>query len=139
MTEKKLECLLTVKSGDKSMTLTIGEDGFDTDEWIEAFKANFPDYPDGEYEASFSLDGHEYPLGTYECSSDVEVLSSCEGDEMEKEDVPEEVMEDLTELTIVFLGMHIFSDLLNAVMCVALQETAELLDMSHGTFVIEIG
>jgi hypothetical protein len=129
--EKKLECVLTVKSGSKTMNLTIGQDGLDNEKWVEAFKAHFPNYPDGEYEASFNVDGHDYPFGVYECK--IECLSLCEEDEVEDEGT--------LEVTIAILGLHIFSDLLNAIMCLVLQETPERLDfcMDNGTFVIEIG
>jgi hypothetical protein len=129
--EKKLECVLTVKSGEKSMELAIGQDGLDTDEWNKAFKAHFPEYPDGEYEASFNVDGHEYAIGTYEC--DIEVVSICkDGYEYDNEEA--------LEVSIAILGLHIFSDLLNAIMSIFLQETFDSLDMmDHGIFVIEIG
>jgi len=117
-----LECLLTVKSGEKSMTLTIGEEGLDTEEWNESFKANFPNYPDGEYEVSFTLNGEEYPLGTYESS--VEILSLSEVDEFDEDDSQEVAI----QMSVSFLGFYIFSTLLNAVMCILLQETVDLFD-----------
>jgi hypothetical protein len=109
-----------VKSDENSMTLTIGQGGFDTDEWIEAFKSHFPAPPKGGYEASFIFEDEEYPLGIYECKTTA--LSLCEEEEIESEDIPEEVI----RLSIFVLGMQIFSDLLNSVMCILLQETTDL-------------
>jgi len=113
--EKSLECLLTVKSGEKSMTLTIGEEGLDTEEWNESFKSHFPNYPEGEYEVSFTLNGEKFPLGTYEA----EILF-----EVDESDSQEAAI----QMSISLLGFHVFSNLLNAVMCILLQETVDLFD-----------
>lgn len=128
MTEEKvLECLLKVKSGDKSMELTIGQDGFDTDEWIEAFKANFPTPPEGEYEASFVFEDEEYPLGVYDFHGEVQVISDDDGEPDIPEGVLQKVTEDATNLGITVLGMNIFSNLVEAVAALVLCQAGELM------------
>jgi hypothetical protein len=109
------------------MTLTIGQDGFDTDEWMEAFKSHFPTPPEGEYEVSFVFEDEEHTLGVYNFHGEVEVLSADEEDDGEDKDVPEDVMEDVVNLGIIILGTNIFSDLLNALATLLLCQTGELI------------
>jgi hypothetical protein len=113
------------------MTLTIGENGLDTDKWMEVFKSHFPTPPDGEYEVSFVYEDEEYPLGVYDFHGEVRITSSCDEEEDGGQDVPDDVMEgvmeDVANLGITILGINIFSDLLKALATLLLCQTGEFI------------